>query len=48
MIIVVPTPHRESKTSDGFDQVGEWNQSGPWIPRWPRMLFTGPVSGFSR
>src|SRR3954454_595017 len=45
MIIVLPTPHRPSSVSDGFDHEGSWNQSGPWIPRWPRIVFTGPVAG---
>src|SRR5919204_3354274 len=43
--IVLPTPQRASSTSDGFDQCGDWNQSGPWIPRCPRTVFTGPVAG---
>jgi hypothetical protein len=32
-------------TSDGFAHAGDWNQSGPLMPRWPRMTFTGPVAG---
>ena len=41
----VPIPHIESSTSDGFAQAGSLNQSGPVIPRWPRIVFTGPVPG---
>ena len=41
----VPTPHIESRTSDGFAQAGSLNQSGPWIPRWPSSVLIGPVAG---
>src|SRR2546430_567200 len=46
--IVLPTPQIASTTSDGFDQLGELNQSGPWIPKWPRIVLTGPVEGLGR
>ena len=46
--MVVPTPQSPSITSDGFDQPGSLNQSGPSIPSQPRMTFTGPVEGLSR
>src|SRR5882724_3945924 len=42
MIIVLPTPHSPSSTSDGFDQDGSWNQSGPWMPIFDSTVFTGP------
>ena len=41
----VPMPHIESRTSDGFDQAGSLNQSGPWIPRCPSTVLIGPVAG---
>ena len=40
--------YRKPGVSDGFDHCGDWNQSGPLMPRWPRMTFTGPVAGLSR
>src|SRR2546421_11610113 len=43
-----PTPHSASSTSDGLDHVGELNHSGPVMPRWPRIAFTGPVPGLNR
>ena len=48
MIIVAPTPQSPSRTSDGFDQLGELNQSGPSIPIFLSAMLTGPVAGFSR
>ena len=48
MIIVFPTPQIPSRTSDGFDHCGDWNQSGPSIPRWESAVLTGPVAGFRR
>ena len=48
MIIRFPTPQMLSSVSEGFDHWGDWNQSGPLMPRWPRMTFTGPVAGFRR
>ena len=41
----VPTPHSDSSTREGFDQAGSLNQSGPWIPRCPSTVFTGPSAG---
>ena len=43
--MMFPTPHMPSKTSDGFDQLGDWNQSGPTMPRCFSRTFTGPVAG---
>ena len=48
MIIVLPMPHMPRRVSDGFDQCGDWNQSGPSIPIQPRIVFTGPVAGLNR
>ena len=48
MIIVLPTPQRASIVSEGLDHCGESNQSGPSIPSLARIVFTGPVAGFSR
>src|SRR3954462_10424233 len=48
MIMMSPTPHRESDTRPGLDQLGSLNQSGPLIPTSLRTLFTGPVAGLSR
>src|SRR2546427_6163488 len=48
MIIVAPTPQSPSRTSEGFDQLGELNQSGPLIPRCLSPMLTGPVAGFRR
>ena len=48
MIIVLPMPQIASSVSEGFDHSGESNQSGPWIPTLPRIVFTGPVAGFRR
>ena len=43
--IVLPTPQIASRTSDGFAHEVELNQRGPWTPRWPSSVFTGPVEG---
>jgi hypothetical protein len=32
MTMVLPTIQKLSAISDGFDQCGSWNQSGPWMP----------------
>ena len=48
MIIMLPTPHIASSVSDGFDQPGALNQSGPSIPSFSRPMLTGPVAGLSR
>jgi hypothetical protein len=48
MIIVFPMPQIPSRVSDGFDQPGDWNHSGPSIPIFERSVFTGPVAGLSR
>ena len=42
MTIVLPIPHSERSTSEGFAQAGSLNQSGPSIPIWPRIVLTGP------
>jgi hypothetical protein len=45
MIMMFPTPHSPSITSEGFDQPGDWNHSGPSIPNCFSRMFTGPVAG---
>ena len=47
MIIVLPMPHRPSRTRPGLENVGSWNHSGFGTWRKPRMWSIGPA-GFSR
>ena len=46
--IALPIPQRLSKVSDGLDQCGESNHSGPLIPIFDSSVFTGPVDGLNR
>src|SRR2546421_5890173 len=42
MTIVLPMPHSASRVSDGLDQLGSLNHSGPSMPKTLRIRFTGP------
>ena len=46
--MMFPTPHIASRVSEGFDQPGSLNQSGPSMPSLPSTVLTGPVAGFRR
>ena len=43
-----PITQTPSSTSDGFDQAGSLNHSGPWMPKTLRIWLTGPVPGLNR
>jgi hypothetical protein len=43
--MVLPTPHKPMKISDGFDQNGSWVQLGPRMPSSARKVFSNPLLG---
>jgi hypothetical protein len=45
--MVFPMPHKASRVSEGFDQVGSLNHPGPSMPNFLSSVFTGPKPGLS-